>query len=249
MNSKDSRLVTNHFPNPLNSGYLHFFTNFAPENQKQITMATKMLLLSFALTVTFLLSGQNTETMHLPQPQKSGGMPLMQALQNRQSQRSFSEKELPLQTLSNLLWAAYGVNRPDDKRTVPSAMGWNEFDIYLVQPDGWYWYNPQEHSLVKKGDTDLRTLASTQKYGQVAPLNLIYVADYSRMTNAEQEEKSLYAAMDVGFISQNVYLFCASEELATVVRASVNKKDLREKMNLSPEQHIVLGQTAGFPGE
>ena len=212
-------------------------------------MTAKMLLLSFALTVTVLLSGQNTETIHLPQPQKSGGMPLMEALQNRRSQRSFSEKELPLQTLSNLLWAAYGVNRPGNKRTVPSAMGWNEFDIYLVQSDGWYLYHPKEHSLVKKGNTDLRTLACTQKYGQTAPLNLIYVANYSRMENAEPDEKQLYAAMDVGFISQNVYLFCASQGLATVVRATVDKKNLREKMNLQPEQHILLGQTVGYPGE
>jgi SagB-type dehydrogenase family enzyme len=212
-------------------------------------MVKKILLLSFALAATLLLSGQNTEIINLPQPQKSGGMPLMEALQNRRSQRSFSEKELPLQTLSNLLWAAYGVNRQGDKRTVPSAMGWNEFDIYLIQPGGWYLYHPQEHSLVKKGSTDLRTLASTQKYGQAAPLNLVYVADYSRMENAEPEEKQLYAAMDVGFISQNVYLFCASQGLATVVRASVNKEDLREEMNLLPEQHILLGQTVGYPGE
>lgn len=212
-------------------------------------MALKMLLITCALTVAVLLSGQNTETIHLPQPHKSGGMPLMEVLQNRRSQRSFSEKELPLQTLSNLLWAAYGVNRAGDKRTAPGAMGWNEFDIYLVQPGGWYWYNPQEHALVKKGNTDLRTLACTQKYGQTAPLNLVYVADYSRMENAEPDEKQLYAAMDVGFISQNVYLFCAAEGLATVVRASVNKENLREKMNLQPEQHILLGQTVGFPGE
>ena len=212
-------------------------------------MAAKMLLLSIVLTATVLLSGQNKETIHLPQPQKSGGMPLMEALQNRRSQRSFSEKELPLQTLSNLLWAAYGINRKGDKRTVPSAMGWNEFDIYIVQPDGWYLYNPTEHLLVKKGNTDLRTLACTQKYGQAAPLNLVYVADYSRMENAGPEEKQLYAAMDVGFISQNVYLFCASQGLATVVRASVNKENLREKMNLLPEQHIVLGQTVGYPAE
>ena len=173
----------------------------------------------------------------------------MEALQNRRSQRSFSEKELPLHTLSNLLWAAYGVNREGDKRTVPSAMGWNEFDIYLIQPGGWYWYNPQEHSLVKRASADLRTLACTQKYGQTAPLNLVYVADYARMKNAEPEEKQLYAAMDVGFISQNVYLFCASEGLATIVRASVNKEKLREEMNLLPEQHILLGQTVGYPGE
>lgn len=212
-------------------------------------MAAKILLLLYALSATVLLSAQETEIIQLPQPQQSGGMPLMEALQNRRSQRSFSEKELPLQMLSNLLWAAYGVNREGGKRTVPSAMGWNEFDIYLVQPDGWYWYHPQEHTLVQKGSADLRTLACTQKYGQVAPLNLIYVADYSRMTNAEQEEKPLYAAMDVGFIAQNVYLFCASEGLASVVRASVNKQNLREKMNLQPEQHILLGQTVGYPGE
>jgi len=209
-------------------------------------MIRKMLLLTFALAATILLSAQNEKTIHLPQAQKSGGMPLMETLQNRRSQRSFSEKELPLQTLSNLLWAAYGVNREGDKRTVPSAMGWNEFNIYLVQPSGWYWYNPQKHSLVKKGSADLRMLACTQKYGQSAPLNLVFVADYSRMENAEQDEKQLYAAMDVGFISQNVYLFCASEGLATVVRASVNKEKLREKMNLKPEQHILLGQTVGY---
>jgi SagB-type dehydrogenase family enzyme len=212
-------------------------------------MAKKILFLFFALLFNLLLLGQGTETIQLPQAEKSGGMPVMEALQNRRSQRSFSEKDLPLQTLSNLLWAAYGVNRQGGKRTVPSAMGWNEFDIYLVQPDGWFWYNPLEHNIVKKGDADLRTLACTQKYGQSAPLNLVFVADYSRMEKASQDEKQLYAAMDVGFIAQNVYLFCASEKLATIVRASVNKEKLREEMNLLPNQHILLGQTVGYPGE
>ncbi len=211
-------------------------------------MRITIFLLLISICGNFVLFGQDTEKIILPEPKKKGGMPLMEAFQNRQSLRSFSEQKLPLQTLSNLLWSAYGINRDGDKRTVPSAMGWNEFDIFLVQSDGWYLYNPSDHLLEKVGEEDLRQLACTQEYGQNAPLNLIYVADYSRMINAGEDEKQLYAAMDVGFISQNVYLFCASEGLATVVRASVDKENLRKKMNLKTEQHIILGQTVGYPG-
>ena len=210
-------------------------------------MKQSILPLLISLFLSPWATGQSPQEIQLPQPQKTGGMPLMEAFQNRHSQRSFSEQELPLQTLSNLLWAAYGVNREGGKRTVPSAMGWNEFDIYLIKPGEWEIYHPLNHTLQKGGNEDLRQWACTQEYGQTAPLNLVFVADFSRMENADEEEKNLYSAMDVGFISQNVYLFCASQGLATVVRASVDRTTLREKLNLKPHQHILLGQTVGYP--
>lgn len=192
---------------------------------------------------------QPIETVKLPDPQKTGGMPLMEALQNRQSQRSYSDKDLTLQELSNLLWAAYGINRPGGKRTVPSARGWTEFDIYIVKADGWHLYQPVGHALQKLGNEDIREHTGTQDFVKTAPLNLIYVADYEKMTDAGDDARDFYSATDVGFIAQNVYLYCASAGLATVVRGSIDKGKAEEVLKLHPNQHVILAQTVGYPGD
>ena len=155
-------------------------------------------LLAFIAFVT--CTSQVIETVTLPAAKKSGGMSLLKALSLRQSQRSYSEKELNPQVLSNLLWAAYGVNRPDGGITVPSARTWKEFDIYVVKADGWYIFDPVKHILLKMGNEDLRAHAGTQDFVKTAPINLIFVADYDRMTGGTDENKRFYSATDVGFI-------------------------------------------------
>ncbi len=202
------------------------------------------LVLSLFLTAN--MAGQE-ETIKLPEAKKSGGMSLLEALNNRQSQRSFSSREISQQELSNLLWAAYGINREDGRRTAPSARNVQEFDIYLIMAKGWYKYDHEKHALMKMGSEDLRKYAGTQDYVATAPVNLIFVADHDRMTNYNQDDRVFYSAIDVGFISQNVYLFCASEGLATVVRGLVDREKLREVLNLRPSQHVILGQTVGYP--
>ncbi len=208
--------------------------------------------ISGLVIVAFLVMGslqaRVTETVPLPEPQRTGGMPLLEAFNNRQTIRSFSNRQLSSQDLSNLLWAAFGINRDDGRRTAPSARNWQEMDIYLIMKDGWYLYEPKEHVLIKKGDEDLREYAGSQDFVSTAPLNLIFVSDHDRMTGASEENRVFYSATDVGFISQNVYLFCASEGLATVVRGLVDRDKLREVLKLRPSQHVILGQTVGYPG-
>jgi SagB-type dehydrogenase family enzyme len=183
----------------------------------------------------------------LPKPVTEGGKPLMEVLKSRQSARAFSPKKLPDQVLSNLLWAACGVNRPDGKRTAPSAMNWQEVDVYVATADGLWLFDPKEHALKPVVAQDVRALTGTQDFVKDAPLNLVYVADFSRMSRVPEADKQRWAAADTGFISQNVYLFCASEGLATVVRGMIDKPALAKAMNLRPEQQIILAQTVGYP--
>jgi len=175
-------------------------------------------------------------------------MPLMEALKARATSREYDSRDLPPQVLSDLLWAAFGVNRPEaGKRTAPSAMNWQETDIYVALRSGLYLYNAVENVLEPVLGEDLREATGMQPFVKDAPVNLVYVADLTRMGKADDESKRTYAAADVGFISQNVYLFCASEGLATVVRGYFDRDKLSAAMKLRPDQHIVLTQTVGYP--
>jgi SagB-type dehydrogenase family enzyme len=195
-----------------------------------------------------LVSAQELKPIQLPKPQMDGGKPLMQALKDRRSTRAFSTEKLPLQTLGNLLWAAFGVNRPDSgHRTAPSAVNWQEIDIYVATADGLYLYEAKGHTLQPVLTNDLRAKTGMQPFVKDAPLNLVYVADYSRMNVGTPEEKNLFSAADTGFIGQNVYLFCASEGLATVMRGMVDRPALAKAMKLRPDQKIILAQTVGYP--
>jgi len=174
----------------------------------------------------------------------------MKALKDRQSTRSFSAKPLPMQVVSDLLWAAFGINRPDSgKRTAPSARNWQEIDVYAVMSEGVYLYDAQANTLraVKKGD--LRALTGTQPFVASAPVNLVYVADPAKMKGAAVEDMAMYYGADAAFASQNVYLFCASEGLATVVRGLVDRKALGEALNLPNARKIVFAQTVGYPAD
>lgn len=187
------------------------------------------------------------EKIDLPSPQITGGRPLMEVLNDRQSTREFSSEELPLQTLSNLLWAAFGVNRPESGgRTAPSAYNMREIDIYMAASDGLFLYEPVEHCLLQIHSEDIREDTGSQGFTQTAPVNLIYVVNYDRMMDRTEEEIAFYAAVDLGFISQNVYLFCASEGLATVVLAWINYEVLTEKMDLPGNSRILLSQPIGY---
>ena len=183
----------------------------------------------------------------LPKPNTEGGKPLMQALNERKSAREFSVEKLSPQVLSNLLWAAFGVNRPDGRRTAPSASNRQEIDIYAVMSDGVYLYNAKANRLEPVISDDLRAATGTQPFVAEAALDLVYVADYSKMGNSSDAEKGFLSGADTGFVGENVYLFCASEGLATVVRASVDRGALAKALKLRPEQKITLSQTVGYP--
>ena len=186
----------------------------------------------------------------LPSPRMDGGMPLMQALKERHSTRAFSSKALPDQVLADLLWAAFGINRPDTgRRTAPSARNWQEVDVFAVTENGAYLYDAKANVLRAVAAGDLRKLAGLQEFVGTAPLNLVFVADSARMTGSSPEDQALYAGADVGFIGQNVYLFCASEGLATVVRGMVDRAALAKALGLSDNKKIILAQTVGYPAE
>jgi len=186
----------------------------------------------------------------LPVPRTDGGKPLMQALKDRQTSRVFSPKKLPAQTVADLLWAAFGINRPDaGKRTAPSARNWQEIEIYVVMEEGIYLYDAKDNKLKIVAKGDFRKATGGQKFVASAPVNLVYVADEAKMNGAAPSEIGLYSGADAGFISQNVYLFCASEGLATVVRGMVNRDALGKILKLSAQKKVVLAQTVGYPGE
>jgi nitroreductase len=210
-------------------------------------MRTIVVLLAW-VTCTTLGYAQDLAPVALPPPQTHGGVPLMQALGLRATSRAFATDSLPRQTLSNLLWAACGINRPDSgKRTAPSARNWQEIDVYAVMAQGVYRYDPASHALQPVVAGDLRRLTGRQEFVGSAPVTLVLVADRTRMKDATGEEMESYSWADAAFVSENVYLFCASEGLATGVRAMVDRPALAQQMKLADTQSIVFAQSIGFP--
>lgn len=180
-------------------------------------------------------------------PDMTGGKPLMQALKDRRTLREYSPRELPPQVLSNLLWAASGVNRPDTgKMTAPTAKDMREIDIYVSMADGLYLYDANANILTPILAQDIRAATGDQEFVKDAPVNLIFVADLAKMSSMSDEDARFYAATDTGYISQNVYLYCASEGLATVARGWVNRPALAKVMKLRADQIIILAQTVGY---
>jgi SagB-type dehydrogenase family enzyme len=208
-------------------------------------IALKAALVAALLAIATVAA--QTGDMTLPAPQSEGGKPLMQALKERRTTRSFAEQPLPPQVLSNLLWAAFGVNRPDGHRTAPSARNWQEIDVYVALAEGLYVYDAKAHALKRVVAKDLRAAAGTQAHAREAPVTLVYVADDRRMGSADEETRRTYAAADTGFIAQNVYLLCASEGLGSVVYASIDRERFAQAAGLRPEQRITLAQSVGYP--
>ena len=205
-------------------------------------------LIALMLVPVGLITGQELKPVALPTPQTTGGKPLMQVLKERKSVRDFGPEQLSKQMLSNLLWAAWGINREDGRRTAPSASNRQEIDVYAIMADGAYLYDAQANALKPVTATDVRKFAGTQPYAAGAPLNLIYVADTAKL-GGDDAARLATANADTGFIAQNVYLFCASEGLGTVVRASVNRDDLGKALNLRAGQRITLAQSVGYAGK
>jgi len=202
----------------------------------------------FFLASAVIVTAQELKPIQLPAPDTSGGKPLMQALQDRHSTRDFSTDTLSLPVLSNLVWAACGVNRTGEgKRTAPSAMNKQEIDLYLATANGLYLYNPTKHTLQHLLPADIREKTGMQDFVKDVPLNIVYVADYDKMSGSSEDEKTPYAYADAAFMAENVYLFCACEGLGTVVRGSIKRPELEKAMNLRANQHIILAQSVGYP--
>jgi nitroreductase len=184
----------------------------------------------------------------LPAPRSDFGRSLGQALRMRRSQRDFASRPLPVQVLSELLWSAYGVNRPDTQdRTAPSWRHARETEIYAAMETGTWRYDPVAHRLLPHLAGDIRAQTGVQDFVTVAPLTLVYVSDATHMSGVSPEEQHRFAAADTGFIGQNVYLYCASELLACVFRGSLDTGRLGRTLGLGETQFIQFAQTVGYP--
>jgi SagB-type dehydrogenase family enzyme len=223
---------------------------------KRAIVACLCLGLLLFMSPRFSVS-QEAQVIKLPAPQMDGGKPLMQALKLRQSTRgNFGpEEKLSMQTLSNLLWAANGVNRPDGHRTAPTAAGWNNIDIYVTTADGLFLYDAPQHELKVISKEDVRAISGLegpagggmkQDFAKTAPASLIYVADMAKtkgMKYSGEDVGPLWSYANAGTIAQNVYLFCASEGLACILRAMIDPAKISQVFKLRPDQKVLLTST------
>jgi SagB-type dehydrogenase family enzyme len=195
-----------------------------------------------------LVQAQTSPPIALPSPRADFGRSLAQALKLRCSTREFASRPLPPQTLSELLWCAYGVNRPATAdRTAPSWRHARETDIFAAMADGVWRYDAVEHRLVPHLAADIRAQTGVQDFVGSAPLDLVYVSNAEHLSGVSREEQHRVAAADTGFIGQNVYLYCASEGLACVFRASMDQERLAHTLKLAETQFITFAQTVGYP--
>ena len=191
--------------------------------------------------------GRDMKPLNLPPARAEGGQALTAALKLRRSTREYSDRPLSAQMLSDLLWAAFGINRPSGDRTAPYWRHVMVIDIYAVMADGVWLYEPKAHTLLPHMNADIRAQTGLQDFVATAPLNLVYVAHGERMTDVSAEDRRLYASVDAAFIGQNVYLYCASEGLGSVFRGAVDYPKLGRALQLPESQFVTFAQTVGYP--
>ena len=183
-------------------------------------------------------------------PAASGSPTVWEVLKKRKSANAFQPQPLPKEKLLDLLWAAWGINRPDSgKRTAPTAMNTQEIDIYVLLAEGVFVYDAKGNQLTPVQAQDLRAKAVTMGSMKDAPVHLLFVADYARFRAIPQSQKELYSACHTGFIGQNVYLYCAAEGLGARFYAGVDRAALKDSLKLREDQAIVFAQAVGYPKE
>jgi nitroreductase len=192
-------------------------------------------------------TGDSPASISLPPPDKHDGLPLMEALARRCSSRDFSPAPLPLPLLSGLLWAACGLNRAEGGRTAPSALNAQEIDVFVALQSGAYLYHAAEHELRLIAASDLRRVTGYQDFVDRAATDLVYVADHARMRLVPVGQRESYSSIAAGAIAQNVYLFAASNGLATVLRAWIDRAAISDALGLTHDQQVLLSQTVGYP--
>lgn len=200
-----------------------------------------MLIAGFAVC-----GAQDSGDVSLPKPNLD--QPIMQILNKRQSNREFGSAELTKQEISDLLWAGFGINRSDTKkRTAPTARNTQNIDLYIALPEGAYRYDAEQNSLVQISDKDIRKLTGQQEFVGNAAANVVMVADYTKSNAKSKEDRRFYASANAAFISQNMYLYCAANDFATVVRAYIDKEKLAKALGLAETQEVIFAQSVGRP--
>lgn len=207
----------------------------------------KLSILLSSLLMIVTLHAQDLKEIKLNAPDKDRGTSVMKALSDRHSDREYAAKELSIQDLSDLLWAANGINRPDGKRTAPSALNKQDIDVYVIMKEGAYLYDAKANSLqpVAKGD-HRSAVAGAQEFVKAAPVSLVLVSDLSRFGNITDHTK-LMAAVDAGTVCQNINIFCSAIGLATVPRASMDQAALKKILKLKDNQLPIMNNPVGYP--
>lgn len=188
------------------------------------------------------------KVIKLPQPNLKRTGTVMKALSERHSTREFASKALSLVDLSDLLWAANGINRKDSgKRTAPSAMNKQDVDVYVVLPEGSYLYDAKTHQLNLIAVGDYRAaVAGGQAFVKSAPVSFVLISDLSRLGDAKNARTQLMGAMDAGIVSQNISIFCSAANLATVPRASMDNDQLKKVLKLKDTQIPMMNHPVGY---
>jgi SagB-type dehydrogenase family enzyme len=219
-----------------------------------MNMKARAILAAMAAALLCACGAADAQTdalkaVQLKKPDLARKAPLMEALSKRMSVRDFGAKKLSDQELSDLLWAGNGVNRPDGKRTAPSARNVQDIDIYVVTPEGAYLYDAKKNTLEPVASGDHRAvIAPQQAFVATAPINLLLVSDYGRFPGgAGDVGTAQMAAMDAGMVSQNIALFCAAAGLATVPRAMIDAEKTAAALKLKPTQKVLLNHPVGYP--
>ncbi len=223
---------------------------FANNNHlNEFIMKTFLCALTTMLLGFSGLQAQRLETIQLNAPNKDRGSSVMKALADRHSDREFANRELSHQDLSDLLWAAVGVNRPDGKRTAATALNKQDVDVYVIMKKGAYRYDAQGHRLLPVAEGDHRALvAGPQSFVMSAPISLLVVTDYSKFgSGGNVERNKMMGIFDTGLVSQNIALFCSGCGLATVPRATMDTEGLKKVLKLSDTQIPVINNPVGYP--
>lgn len=209
----------------------------------QSTIGNRMIAIFGAMLIGGTLLAQDIQ---LPEPAAKGGKPLMEVLKERRSLRAYSNKALPPQMMSDLLWAAWGINRADGRHTAPTACNNQEIDLYVCLPSGVYLYDPKANTLKQAIKDDVRKKCGIQPFVGTAPLTLVIAVDRNRMNRLDDSGKTFYAGIDAGYVSQNIYLYCASTGLSTVAIGYVDRPALSKALKLKSHQEIIITQPVGF---
>ena len=201
-------------------------------------------------SVCFIMASMSVmaqDVKRLPEPDKNIKMTLFQALQQRKSVREYSDKDIDDMKLSQLLWAAVGINRPDGRLTSPTAINAQDITVYVCRKDGAWLYVAKENALHKVSDKDLRqAIAANQKFSAVAPVSLVIVTDNAKFRGGSTNGPSISGAIDSGYVSQNIDLACEALGLATVPRATMDKETLKKELKLTDDQHAILNHPVGY---
>ena len=207
----------------------------------------KFSFLFAALMLIVTMHAQDLKEIKLNTPDKNRGTSVMKALSDRHSDREYASKELSRQDLSDLLWAANGINRPDGKRTAPSALNKQDIDVYVIMKEGAYLYDAKANSLRPIAAGDHRAaVAGSQDFVKSAPVCLVLISDLSRFENVADHTK-LMAAVDAGIVCQNINIFCAAVGLATVPRATMDQAALKRILKLTDNQLPLMNNPVGYP--